>query len=82
MNDKINEAMDQIGNVHLLDAMQYRRRRPYWIYILAAILVIGILLLTYMDAKGRDEPVGTTGCEARAACHCSERRSQHPYKLL
>lgn len=65
MNDKINEAMDQIGNLHLLDSIQFRRRRPYWIYILAAVIGIGILVLTFLDPRANAEAISTADYEAR-----------------
>lgn len=46
MNDKLNDALNQISNKHLSEAENYKRpsRRPYWIAAVAAVLaaVIGI----------------------------------------
>ena len=46
MNDKLNDALNQISSKHLSEAENYKRpsRRPYWITAVAAVLavVIGI----------------------------------------
>lgn len=62
MNNKLNEALDQISDKHLAEAEHYKRpsRRPCWIAAVAAVLglVIGITLLGDLFA-----PTGPIGLE-------------------
>ena len=42
MNEKLNNALDQISDNHLSEAENYKRRHPWWIAAVAAVLVLAI----------------------------------------
>lgn len=45
MNEKLNEALDHIGDVHLLESIKpKRRRRSYWIAAIAGVLALVLFL--------------------------------------
>ena len=46
MNDKLNDAMNHIGDVHLYESIRPRRFRRHWIIlILVALLALGLILV-------------------------------------
>lgn len=44
MNEELNKAMEQISDKHIAEAAAYhnKRRRPYWVAAVAAVLVVAI----------------------------------------
>ena len=45
MNDKLNDALNEISDKHLMEAETYQKRRfPYWIAAAAAMVALAILL--------------------------------------
>ena len=45
MNDKLNDALNEISDKHLLEVETYQKRRfPYWIAAAAAMVALAILL--------------------------------------
>lgn len=72
MNDKLNEALDHIGDVHLFEAVRPRRRRAYWVYAVAALLALALILWPILrrQTEHRDtqpEPLATTTHSSVAA---------------
>ena len=45
MNEKLNEALDHIGDVHLLESIKPKRQRSYWVAAIAAILALVMFLV-------------------------------------
>ena len=43
MNEELNKAMEQISDKHIAQAADFRRKRPYWIGAVAAVLAVAIL---------------------------------------
>lgn len=61
MNDKLHDAMNQIGDVHLYESIRPRRRRVHWISILIAILALALFLLPIIrDRMLQDTPEDAT----------------------
>lgn len=57
MNEKLNNALDEVSDKHLTEAENYKRRhRPYWISAVAAVLVLvialSVLVILRPDASG------------------------------
>ncbi len=42
MNEKLNDALNQIDDRHIRHAATYRRHRPYWLGAVAAVLAVAI----------------------------------------
>ena len=59
MNDKLNDALNEISDMHLLEAETYQKRRfPYWIAAAAAVLTLAVgLTFGLLTPSNPDEPL-------------------------
>lgn len=57
MDERLNEALDQIRDGHIAEAAEFKRRkRPYWLGALAAVLAIAIAWTAIWRGPGRSAP--------------------------
>ena len=56
MNEKLNDALNGIGDKHIQEAARPRKRRPYWIAAVAAVLAM-VILLSALWKPSVDDPV-------------------------
>ena len=54
MNEKMNEALNEIRNEYIRDAAKPKKRRPYWMTAVAAALAAVILLTSFPSAAPAD----------------------------
>ena len=43
MNEKLNDALNEISDKHIAEAAKPRKRRPYWLGAVAAVLVVVLI---------------------------------------
>ena len=72
MNDKLNDALNEISNKHLMEAETYQKRHfPYWVAPVAALLALVIGLTIAMWQPGPSDPMldhsHSTNCSCRPA---------------
>lgn len=72
MNDKLNDALNEISDKHLMEAETYQKRRfPYWVAPVAALLALVIGLTIAMWQPGPSDPMldhsHSTNCSCRPA---------------
>ena len=62
MNDKLNDAMNHIGDVHLYESIRPRRRRIHWIiFVMVALLALALFLYPIiMDSMIQQEETQPT----------------------
>lgn len=60
--DKLSDALSQIRDAHILEAITYKKRRlPQWVYPVAAVLALAILAgALWTPAKPKDPQAPTT----------------------
>lgn len=51
MNDKLNEALNEIRDEYIDEAAKAKKRRPYWFGAVAAILAAAILMAIFWDPR-------------------------------
>lgn len=56
MDERMNEALDQISDRHIAQAARYRRRRPYWLGAVAAILAIVLCIGAFLGSSPIADP--------------------------
>lgn len=49
MNEKLNEALNEISDKHIGEAAKAKKRRPYWFGAIAAVLAVVILISVFYD---------------------------------
>ena len=70
MNDKLNDALNEISDKHLMEAETYQKQRfPYWVAPVAALLALVIGLTVALWNPGSSDPmldhIHSTNCSCR-----------------
>ena len=59
MNEKMRESLNEISDKHISEAADYRRRKPYWLGAVAAMLAAVILLGVFWKPIAEMPPIAT-----------------------